>query len=592
MNNPQATAAFRAARDLLLKHRTDPDAAAAEFRWPELTHFNWALDWFDVIARDNWNTALRLIGDADGGRNGGPQTDAEVSFAELSRRSGQLANWLRETGVRRGDRMLLALHNRLPLWETMLAAIKLGAVIVPTYATATPDDLADRLARAEVRHVVTEASLTSRFTGLPGDWTKIATGGGPAAPGWLPYEDSYTAPAEPFEPDAPTSADDPLFIYFTSGTTSRPKMVLHTHTSYPVGHLSGMYWNGVRPGDAHLNISAPGWAKHAWSSFFVPWNAEATVVALDTSVSGPADILGVLRTRDITTFCAPPTVWRGLLAKGLGAPPPRLREAACAGEPLETSLLERVHDAWGVYVRDGYGQTETTGQLGHTPGRRPEPGTMGRPLPGYPVTVVDPGTGRPTAPGATGELCLDLTNRPMGLMTGYLGDDRRTASAFAGGYYHTGDLVHLDADGATLRYAGRDDDMFKSFDYRISPLELERVLLRHPAVAQAAVAPVPHPVGMWVPKAFVVLTPAWRDRPSAAARAVLDHASAELPAEKHIASLELAETLPVTASGKTRRAALRAAGTLGGPVTELTPEPPVGAKAPPERRGGCVWPPF
>ncbi|GAA1946192.1 AMP-binding protein [Streptomyces durmitorensis] len=552
VHHPEASLAFRAARDVLLDHHGDPDGAREAFSWPRLTHFNWAFDWFDVIAEGNTRTALHLVA---------PRTadDERISYDELFLRSDQVAHWLRDIGVRRGDRLLIALHNGRALWETMLAAIKLGAVVVPTYATATPADLADRLLRAKVKHVLTDASLTDRFADVPGKWTRLATGA--PVPGWLSYADSWAASGEQFLPDVLTPADDPLFLYFTSGTTSRPKMVAHTHSSYPVGHLSGMFWNGLRPGDAHLNISAPGWAKHAWSSFFVPWNAEATVVALTDPRPAAGDILDAVRTRDIHSFCAPPTIWRGLMAEGLGAAPPLLREATCAGEPLDASLIARVAGAWGVQVRDGYGQTETTAQLGHVPGTPPVPGTMGSALPGYDVVVVDPASGLPTAPGATGELCLELTNRPMGLMTGYLDDEEKTARAFAGGRYHTGDLVTLGMDGA-LRYAGRDDDMFKSFDHRISPLELERVLLRHPAVAQAAVVPVPDPVGQWVPKAFVVLTPDWIDR-DGVGRALLDFAATELPPEKAVRVLETAARLPMTVSGKVRRAELRASGTLG-----------------------------
>ncbi|MFJ8046269.1 AMP-binding protein [Kitasatospora sp. NPDC096147] len=548
--NPAATAAFRAARDVLLDNAHDLDAAREQFHWPHLPQFNWALDWFDVIAAEHpGQTALRLLGD-------GPAR--EVSYGELARRSDQVATWLRSLGVRRGDRLLLALHNRLPLYETMLAAIKLGAVVVPTYATATADDLADRLDRAKVCHVLTEDALTERFADLPGGWTRINTGA--RVPGWANYRDSEVAP-DSFEPQGPTRGDDPLFVYFTSGTTSRPKMVLHTHTSYPVGHLSGMYWNGVRPGDVHLNISAPGWAKHAWSSFFVPFNAEATIVVLDSALSTPDAVLTTLREQGVTTFCAPPTVWRGLLAEGLGAAPGTLREATCAGEPLEATLIATVERSWGVYVRDGYGQTETTGQIGHTPGRRPQPGVMGRPLPGYRPVVVDPRTGEPVAPGGVGELCLDLTVRPVGIMVGYAGDQKRTGAAFAGGRYHTGDLVSLGEDGE-LRYVGRDDDMFKSFDYRISPLELERVLLGHPAVEQAAVVPVPDPVGMWIPKAFVKLAPGWDGRADAA-ELLFERVRAELPAEKWVKVLEFVAGMPTTVSGKIRRAELRTLGTLG-----------------------------
>ncbi|MFF8438321.1 AMP-binding protein [Streptomyces bacillaris] len=540
---------FLAARDTLLLHRTDLAKAVEAFRWPRPEHFNWALDYFDTVAARGDRDALRVVG------TGGPASDRLIGYGELARRSGQVANWLRGIGVRRGDPLLLMLGNRAEVWETMLAAIKLGAVVIPTYTTATPGELTDRLERGEVRHVVAEAELADRFAGGPGGWQGIAVGG--EAPGWQRYADSLTAPAE-FTPDGPTRADDPLFRYFTSGTTSRPKMVEHTHVSYPVGHLSGMYWNGVRPGDVHLNISAPGWAKHAWSSLFVPWNAEATVVALDAARSTPAEILEVLRTRGVSTFCAPPTVWRGLAAHGLGERPPALRETVAAGEPLETSLVELVGTAWGLDLRDGYGQTETTGQIGNPPGRPALPGSMGFPLPGYTVVLIDPESGEPVADGAPGEVCLDLADRPLGLMRGYVGDPGRTAKALAGGYYRSGDLARREPDGS-LTYLARSDDMFKSFDHRISPRELEDALLRHPAVADAAVVPVPDPVGLWAPKAFVVPA-AGRPASAATAREILDAASALLPPEKRVRVLEFAAALPRTTSGKVRRAALREQG--------------------------------
>ncbi|MEU9014112.1 AMP-binding protein [Streptomyces sp. NPDC048479] len=538
-----ATRAFREARDVLLAHRDDLDTARRLFQWPRLDRFNWALDWFDVVARGNARPALRVVG---------PEGDTDFSFDTMARRSDQVASWLQGLGVRRKDPLLLLLDNRVELWETMLAATKLGAVIVPTYTTTTPAELTDRIERAGVRHVVAASALVDRLAEIPGDWTRIAVGA--QRPGWVPYTDSLAAPAE-FSPQGRSLADDPLFCYFTSGTTSRPKMVTHTHLSYPVGHLSGMYWNGVRPGDFHLNVSAPGWAKHAWSSFFVPWNAEATVVALADPRPGPDTVLDALRTRNITTLCAPPTVWRGMVRQGLGERPARLREAAAVGESLEPTLFHAVRQAWDLPVRDGFGQTETTAQIGNPPGREPAPGRMGWALPGYDLVPIDRETGDEVPDGTPGELCVRLSPRPAGMMTGYSGDPERTARAFANGLYHTGDLVVRHEDGG-FTYVSRTDDMFKSFDHRISPLELEWALLHSPLVADAAVVAVPHQVGLWEPKAFVVLA-SGHERDAGSAGAVFRRVIEELPREKWVRVLEFVERLPLTPSGKIRRAELR-----------------------------------
>src|SRR5215469_14394269 len=265
-------AAFRSARDLLLRHRDDYAAARREFSWPALDEFNWALDWFDVIAAEHPDqAALRIVADGDAA--------AQLSYGELAARSNQVANWLSELGARRGDRLLLMLGNIAPLWEVILAAMKLGVVIIPASTLLGTADLADRITRGDVRHVVAEAGLAARFDGLGGRWTAIAVGPGPdsgATPdGWLPYADAADE-SRAYTPDGITRATDPLLLYFTSGTTAQPKLVEHTHASYPAGHLSTMYWIGLQPGDVHLNISSPGWAKHAWSNVFAPWNAEAT----------------------------------------------------------------------------------------------------------------------------------------------------------------------------------------------------------------------------------------------------------------------------------------------------------------------------
>ena len=532
-------AAFLAARDTLLQHRDDLAAATDAFSWPVLDRFNWALDYFDPLAARVERTALRIIG---------PDTDDSISFADLSARSNQVANYLRRLGVRRGDRVLLLLGNVAPLWETMLAAMKLGAVVIPATTMLTEADLADRVARGRVRMAVIAAELAPRFDDLPGDYVRVAVG---EAPGWHDYAES-AAETDTFAPEGETRATDPMLLYFTSGTTSKPKLVLHSQQSYPVGHLSTMYWIGVQPGDVHLNISSPGWAKHAWSSFFGPWNAEATILVLNQPRFDAVGLLGVLRTCGVTTFCAPPTVWRMLVQADLGAAT-TIREAVSAGEPLNPEVIERVRAAWGVTIRDGYGQTETTLQIGNTPGMAVVPGSMGRPLPGYTIRLLD----IDGAETEEGEIAIALdalpAGAPTGLMQGYV-DEGGTLRAPDGAAYRTGDVALRRADGS-LVYVGRADDVFKSSGYRISPFELESVLVEHDAVAEAAVVPSPDPVRTALPKAFIAL--AEGVAPDAAtATAIFAHVRARVAPYKRIRRIEFYE-LPKTISGKIRRVDLR-----------------------------------
>ncbi|GAA5157034.1 AMP-binding protein [Amycolatopsis dongchuanensis] len=535
--------AFRQARDYLLAHREDYDTAYREFTWPELSEFNWALDWFDVIARDEANAqryALWIV-EEDG-------SEGRWTFPELAERSNRVANWLRGHGVRRGDRLILMLGNQVELWETILAAIKLGAVIIPASTLLGPDDLRDRVDRGAAKHVVVRSADVPKFADVSGDYTRIAVG--EPAQGWLSFADAYTAPAE-FEADGVTAATDPLLLYFTSGTTAKPKLVQHTHVSYPVGHLSTMYWIGLEPGDVHLNISSPGWAKHAWSNVFAPWNAEATVFIYNYQRFDASALMAQMDRCGVTSFCAPPTVWRMLIQADLTALKTPPRKVVAAGEPLNPEVIEQVSKAWGVTIRDGFGQTESSVQVANTPGQPVKAGSMGRPLPGFAVALVDPVTGERAREG---EICLDLAKRPVGLMTGYADDEERTQKAFANGFYHTGDVGSVDEDGY-ITYVGRTDDVFKASDYRISPFELESVLLEHEAVAEAAVVPAPDPIRLAVPKAYVVLA-AGHAPDAATAESILAFCREHLAPYKRIRRLEFTD-LPKTISGKIRRVELR-----------------------------------
>ncbi|CAL9312431.1 AMP-binding protein [Streptomyces sp. SudanB25_2051] len=544
MSGSGATEEFRAARDFLLRHREDYEAAYAGFTWPRPARFNWALDWFDAIADGNDRTALHIV-EEDG-------TETRLSFAEMSARSARVANWLRDThGVRAGDRIIVMLGNQAELWETALAAMKLRAVVIPATPLLGPADLRDRVERGRARHVVVRAADAAKFDEVPGEYTRIAVGGTPDGTGWAPYEEAYSADAA-FTPDGPTDASDTLMLYFTSGTTARPKLVEHTHTSYPVGHLATMYWIGLRPGDVHLNISSPGWAKHAWSNLFAPWNAEATVFIHNYTRFDAARLMAEMDRHGVTSFCAPPTVWRMLIQADLTALRTPPREVVAAGEPLNPEVIAAVRRAWGVTVRDGFGQTETAVQISNSPGQPLKPGSMGRPSPGFRVELLDPVTGRPGAD--EGEIALDLSAAPVGVMTGYHGDPERTAEAMAGGYYRTGDIGSRDADGY-LTYVGRADDVFKSSDYKISPFELESALLEHEAVAEAAVVPAPDPLRLTVPKAYIVLADGWEPGPDTA-KALFAHSRAVLSPYKRVRRIEFAD-LPKTVSGKIRRIELR-----------------------------------
>lgn len=533
---------FLAARDFLLAHRTDYATAVRDFQWPQLGEFNWALDYFEVMAAGNSANALWIV-EEDG-------SEQRYSFQQLAARSNQVANHLRSLGVGRGDRVLLMLGNDVALWDTMLAAFKLGAVVIPATALLNAEDLRDRIERGHVRHLVVGEAHTGKFAGLADGCTRVCVGTAPA--GWVAHDAAF-AHAEQFDAEGQTLASDPMLLYFTSGTTSKPKMVLHSHQSYPVGHLSTMYWIGLQPGDLHLNISSPGWAKHAWSCLFAPWNAGACIFIHNVARFSAPTLLSALERYGVTSLCAPPTVWRMLIQEDLASYKSRLnlRELVGAGEPLNPEIIEQIQHAWGLPLRDGFGQSETTALVGNTPGQLLKPGSMGRPLPGYRVALLDPDG----VPGTEGEVALPLDVRPLGLMLGYEDSPEKTAEVMRDGYYRTGDTAQIDADGY-ITFVGRADDVFKASDYRISPFELESALIEHPAVMEVAVVPSPDPLRLAVPKAFLILAhDALGD--DELARHILAFARDNLAPYKRVRRIEFVSELPKTISGKIRRVELR-----------------------------------
>ena len=530
--------AFKQARDFLFAHRGDYPAAHRDFRWPAMERFNYALDWFDAeLARGPLanSEALRIIGEGAATR----------SFAQLSADSSRVANGLRAMGVRRGDRILMMLGNVVPLWETMLAAMKLGAVVIPATTQLAAADLKDRFERGRIQHVVANGADAHKFAGLDPAVSRIAVGG---AAGWIDYA-SLTQGSADFTPEGVTRADDPLLLYFTSGTTAKPKLVLHDQCSYPVGHLITMYWLGLRQGDVHFNISSPGWAKHAWSNVFAPWNAGATILINNQPRFDARATLEAMAAQGVETFCAPPTVWRMLVQQNMAPHRGALREICSAGEPLNPEVIEHVQKVWGMTIREGYGQTETSLQIASFPGQVVKPGSMGQESPGFRIRLL----GLDDEEVEEGEVSILLNPPPTGLMQGYQNDDGSFAPLGTIAY-RTGDVATRDAEGY-FTYVGRADDVFKASDYRISPFELESALIEHEAVVEAAVVPAPDALRMAVPKAYLVLAEGVEaDR--ATMLSIFAHLRERLSPFKRIRRLEAYE-LPKTISGKIRRVELR-----------------------------------
>lgn len=539
---------YKAARDFLLEHREDYEAACAGFEWPRIEgRFNWATDWFDVIARGNDEPALWIV-EEDGSQE-------KHSFDDMATRSDKLAAWLTEQGVGKGDPILIMLNNQVELWDSMLAIMKIGAVIAPTTTALGAADLKERIARADAKGILCNADEAGKMywatDAANEDDTLHLFSVGDAGEGWANIHQAQERESAPAW-EACTDTTDPLLLYFTSGTTNKPKLVMHTQVSYPVGHLATMYWIGQKPGDVHLTIASPGWAKHAWSCFFAPWIAQACIFAYNYARFDASALLEQMERAGVTTFCAPPTVWRMLIQSDLSGRKGSLREVIGAGEPLNPEVIGQVEKHWGLTIRDGFGQTETTVQLGNTPGQPVIPGSMGRPLPGVPSVLIDPVSGEVTE--TEGELCLDLSKNPVNLMAGYQGDPVRATESMANGFYHTGDIATRDERGA-VTFVGRTDDVFKSSDYKVSPFELESVLIEHPAVAEAAVVPAPDAVRLAVPKAYVVLASGWEPTKDTAFE-ILKHCREGLAPFQRIRRLEFGE-LPKTISGKIRRVELR-----------------------------------
>ena len=550
----------------LTPNMTDYLATRASFRLEVPERYNYARDVVDAwAAREPGKLALLAVG-PDGG-------DARrFSFADLSASSDRAARFLAAQGVAKGDRVFVMLP-RIPDWyDVVLGCIKLGAVPMPATTLLTARDIAYRVNSAEASVVVVDAEGTTKVNQVAADCPSLRTrvvlaGGGyggipdetsDQAGGWLSWADGLAAAGDGPPAAEPTSSDDPMLLYFTSGTVAYPKMVLHTQASVGIGHqITARFWQDLKPTDLHWTVSDFGWAKAAWGKLFGQWALGAATFLWDVRGKPDFDLmLRLLGEHGVTTFCAPPTVYRALVLLDLASYDwSRLRHCISAGEPLNPEVIKVWQQATGLTIYDGYGQTETVNLLANFRCLEVRPGSMGKPTPGFDVVVIDD-QDRVLGPGQEGHVAVRVRpERPVGMFTGYWRDPAATAAAFRGDFYDTGDRAYVDEDGY-FWFVGRADDVITSAAYRIGPFEVESALVEHPAVAEAAVIGKPDPLRGQLVKAYVVLTPGHQGSDALVAE-LQEHCQSVTAPYKYPREIEFTDELPKTISGKIRRVELR-----------------------------------
>mgnify|MGYP006286732253 CR=1 FL=1 len=525
------------------------------FRLEAPGDYNFAYDFLDSkAARDPEAPAMVHVG-PNGERR-------DYDFAYFREESARLASSLAEAGISKGDRVMLILYRRVEFWTSMLALHRLGAVAVPSPALLTSKDIEFRVSHAGIKAVLCEDSITGRVqdvrSACPSLQLLVQAGEEPAPEGWRDFETMVRSGDPDFMPADRPGGDDPLLIFFTSGTTGMPKMVEHTH-KYPLGHyVTGVFWHDLHPGDVHLTLADTGWGKAVWGKFYGQWMAGAAVFVWDfRGKFDPEELLDLLADHGVTSFCAPPTVYRFLVRQDLSRfDLSRLRHCTTAGELLNEGVFLRWKELTGLYIYEGYGQTETCLQIGTFPFMEPKPGSIGKPAPGWKVALLDE-AGEICPPGEEGEISIDISEgRPVGLFTGYMDAPEKTAEVMSGGWYRTGDKAWMDEDGYYW-FLGRNDDLIKSSGYRVGPFEVESALITHEAVVEAAVTGIPDEVRGQAVKATVVLAPGFKASDELT-RQLQDHVKSITAPYKYPRVVEYAAELPKTISGKIKRAEIRA----------------------------------
>ena len=534
---------------------TDYELTRKQFQLTVPEFFNYARDVVDAWAQRD-PAKLALVAVDSRGSNVQRRT-----FADLARGSNHMANLLQHLGVEAGDRVLVILPRIAEWYDVMLGCFKVGVVPMPGTVQLTSRDIEYRISTAEAVAVITDADGAAKIDAIrercPALRTFIIVGD--RASGWVSLADAV-AQASDRPPDAaPTRPDSPLLIYFTSGTVAYPKMVLHTHASYGIGHeITARFWHDLGPDDLHWTLSDTGWAKAAWGKLFGQWRMGAAVFLWDVRGKPDLDLmLRLIGEHGVTSFCAPPTVFRGLVLMDLRRYAwAGLRHCTSAGEPLNPEVIKTFTDQTGLTIYDGYGQTETVNVIANYRCLPVKPGSMGRPAPTFDVHVVDD-DGNVLPAGMEGHLAIRVRpNRPVGLFKEYWRDPEATAASFRGDWYFTGDRAAMDDEGY-FWFFGRADDVIISAGYRIGPFEVESALIEHPAVAEAAVVSKPDAERGEIVKAYVILAPG-HSPSDHLARDIQAHVKQVTAPYKYPREIEFVSELPKTVSGKIRRVELRA----------------------------------
>ena len=539
---------FRIIRELIADKEFEK-LAALEIKKRQT--FNWVKEVFEAIHVHDTpdNTALLWT---DG------NAVIPFSFSKISQLTNQLVNFLRHKGIQQNDVILTQLALQPVTWFSISATIKGGFRMIPAASILGTNDIMYRFEKLMPEVVIADAEnayKTDEAELLSGKKVKVKIIAEGTREGWYSQADIDKESDE--AEAAVTRADDPLFLFFTSGTTGMPKVVIHTHFSYPFGHLTTASWIGLRKEDIHYNISQPGWGKFGWSSFFAPWSIGATIFAYhQTTRFNTKETLSVIAQHHITTFCAPPTVLRMLIQEDLKSYHFSFRECVSAGEPLNPEVIEIWKEGTDILIRDGYGQTESTCIVANLPGSKVKFGSMGKPTFLYDVAIAD-GNGLELPVSEEGDICVRTdTGKPNGIFADYFGDPQKRESVFKHGLYYTGDKAYRDEDGY-IWFVGRDDDVIKSSDYRIGPFEVESVLLEHEAVQESGVVGSPHLMKGFEVKAFVVLQTTYEPGKTLADE-IFIYCRENMAPYKMPRIIEFVTELPKTISGKIRRVELRA----------------------------------